>query len=121
MTGVQTCALPISGTVGSNVTVALTGVAASGLVGNVVFTKTAALTGVAATASVGSVSMGERLVAVTGCQAMGRVGDMGVFYWSLIDDNENANWQNISNSQPPGWQNIDSSQTADWQDVEMNL
>jgi hypothetical protein len=34
---------------------------------------------------------------------MGNVGSFGVFYWSLIDDSENANWQNISNTQTAGW------------------
>jgi hypothetical protein len=82
----------LTGDESRNVTVALSGVSASGAPGNVIFNKIAALTGVAASGSVGSVSMGQRLVAVTGCQAMGNVGNFGVFYWSLIDDAQNANW-----------------------------
>jgi len=27
---------------------------------------------------------------------MGNIGSFGVFYWSLIDDTEDANWQNIN-------------------------
>jgi hypothetical protein len=41
-------------------------------------------------------SVGARLIAITGSQAMGNIGSFGVFYWSLIDDSETANWQNIS-------------------------
>jgi hypothetical protein len=37
---------------------------------------------------------------------MGKVGDVGLRFWSLIDDNEDANWQNISNAQTAGWTNI---------------
>ena len=44
----------------------------------------------------GTMSMGQRLVAVTGSQAMGNIGNFGKFYWSLIDDSETANWQNIT-------------------------
>jgi hypothetical protein len=47
--------------------------------------------------------MGERLVAVTGCQAMGNIGNFGVFYWSLIDDAQNANWQGVDTAQTSGW------------------
>jgi hypothetical protein len=77
-------------------TVALTGVLASGLVGEDVPVKSVAITGVSATGEVGTVSIGARLVAITGSQAMGNVGNFGKFYWSLIDDSENANWQNIN-------------------------
>jgi len=69
---------------------------------------------VPATGNVGSVSMGARLVAITGNQAMGAVGDFGVFYWSLIDDSQNANWQNITNTQTPTWTLIDNTETPGW-------
>jgi len=75
--------------------IALTGVSASGLIGDEVPVKALALTGVSAAGAVGTMSVGERLVAVTGSQAMGNVGSFGVFYWSLIDTSENANWQLI--------------------------
>jgi hypothetical protein len=91
------------GTPSVNVTVALTGVAGSGLVGDDVPVKSLALTGVSGSGAVGSVSIGERLVAITGNQAMGNIGNFGVFYWSLIDDNESANWQNIDNVESAGW------------------
>ena len=76
-----------------------------------------AVTSVSAAGAAGSVSMGQRLVAITGCQAMGQVGNVGVFYWSLIDDSETANWQNIDDSQTPGWATLDDSQSANWQNV----
>ena len=85
-------ATALVGNQGDGVTVALTGVSSSGQAGDVVFNKIAALTGVSASGAVGTVSVGERLVAITGSQAMGRVGSPGVFYWSLIDDNQSANW-----------------------------
>jgi hypothetical protein len=72
---------------------------------------------VSATGSAGSVSVGERLKAITGNQAMGRVGDFAVFYWSLIDDSENANWQNINSAQSSSWALIDDSENASWQNV----
>jgi hypothetical protein len=58
--------------------------------------------------------VGARLVAITGNQAMGAVGDFGVFYWSLIDDSENANWQNITNTQTAGWALIDDAEAPGW-------
>ena len=76
--------------------IALTGVSASGLIGDEVPVKSFALTGVSAAGAVGTMSVGARLVAITGSQAMGNVGSFGVFYWSLIDDSETANWQNIN-------------------------
>ena len=81
----------------------MTGVSASGLIGDEVPVKALALTGVSAAGAVGTMSIGARLVAITGNQAMGNVGSFGVFYWSLIDDSENANWQNINNAQSSGW------------------
>jgi hypothetical protein len=54
-------------------------------------------------------------VAITGCTALGSVGDLGVFYWSLIDDNEDANWQNINSAQTPAWVLVDDNETADWE------
>jgi hypothetical protein len=74
----------------------LTGVSASGLIGDEVPVKALDLTGVSAAGAVGTMSIGARLVAITGSQAMGNVGNFGVFYWSLIDDTEDANWQNIN-------------------------
>jgi hypothetical protein len=40
--------------------------------------------------------MGTRLVAITGCEAMGQVGTPNYFYWSIIDDNQTPNWQNVA-------------------------
>jgi hypothetical protein len=77
-------------------TVALTGVGASGLIGDEVPVKALAISGVSAAGAVGTVSIGARLVAITGSQAMGQLGTIGLSYWSLIDDTEDANWQNIN-------------------------
>ena len=81
------------------------------------FNKIANLSGVVASGAVGSLGIGARLVAITGSQAMGQVGNLGVFYWSLIDDDEIADWQNINNGQTSGWSNIDDNQSANWQNV----
>jgi hypothetical protein len=51
--------------------------------------------------------MGTRLVAITGCEAMGQVGDVGIFYWSVIDDGQTPNWSVINDSQTPNWQNVE--------------
>jgi hypothetical protein len=91
------------GTTGVDVTVELAGVGGTGEVGNVVRLIEQALTGVSASGAAGDISVGERLVAITGCEALGQVGSPGVFYWSLIDDAENANWQNIDNSESGDW------------------
>ena len=71
------------GTVGANVTIALTGVGASGLVG--------------------TVTLGSRSAQLVGVGATGTVGNLGVAYWSLIDDSQTSSWQNIDNSETAGW------------------
>jgi hypothetical protein len=58
--------------------------------------------------------MGNRTVALSGVSASGQLGAFGVFYWSLIDDSENANWQNITNTQTPTWTLIDNTETPGW-------
>jgi hypothetical protein len=65
-----------------------------------------ALGGVGATGTVNTVTIGERLVAITGCPAMGQVGDIGLRFWSLIDNSEDANWSKINNAQDAVWTNI---------------
>jgi len=82
------------GAVGANVTIALTGVGASGLVG--------------------TVTMGTRTAQLVGFGATGTVGNLGVAYWSLIDDSQSPSWQIINDSQTTSWQNIDNSETAGW-------
>ena len=96
----QAGSVQATGSVGNvsvgSITVALTGVSASGLIGDEVPVKALALTGVSAAGAVGTMSIGARLVAITGNQAMGNVGSFGKFYWSLIDNSENADWQIIN-------------------------
>jgi hypothetical protein len=86
--------------------VALTGVAASGEVGDVTETNNPTEDGVVATGAVGSVGS-SRTVAMTGVQATGRVGTMNYFYWTTIDDNQTPNWQNVNDSQVPNWEDVE--------------
>ena len=79
------------------------------------------MSGVSASGTVGNILMGTRLVAITGCEAMGQVGDIGKFYWSLIDDSQSPNWLVVNNGQTPNWSVIDDSQTPNWQNVEMTV
>jgi hypothetical protein len=124
----------LTGTVKSAVTVGLSGTSANGAVGNTVFLLTA--TGVAATGSVGvltattvseqvlsgvssnaavqSVLVGDRLVAITGCLAMGNVGTFGYAYWSVINDAQTPDWTNIANSGSPNWTDLTTTQNPDW-------
>jgi hypothetical protein len=78
------------------------------------------LTGVTSAGTVGTV-LSSRLVAITGCQAMGQVGAVGFFYWSIIDDGQNPNWQIIANAQTPGWTDINNTQTPNWVNVPMTV
>ena len=91
------------GTVGSNRTVALTGVMAHGLLGDEIPVVRDSISGVAARGAVGSVGL-SKTVALTGVSARGAVGGFNVLYWTLIDDNQTANWQNINNSQVSDWE-----------------
>jgi hypothetical protein len=75
--------------------VALTGVEASGAVGDVTETNNPTEDGVVATGAVGTITMGERFVALSGVSARGQVGTMDYFYWTTIDDSETPNWQNV--------------------------
>ena len=96
----QAGAVEAAGEVGTitdvSVSVALSGVEGFGLVEAESPDVTRVLTGVAATGAVETITMGQRLVAITGCQAMGQVGDIGLRFWSLIDTAEDAGWTNIT-------------------------
>jgi hypothetical protein len=106
----------IVGNVESNLTVALTGAFATGVVGTVevgphIFPLTGVsstgdvetldvvifrdTSGVSASAAVQSIAASSRLVAITGCPAMGNVGDVGYRYWSVIDTAETPNWVEV--------------------------
>jgi hypothetical protein len=91
-------------------TVALTGVGATGEVGDVTETNNPTEDGVIAYGHAGNIQSTSRTVALRGVSARGSVGNVRVFYWSLIDDNQTPNWQNIQNTQNP-----------DWVDVEMTV
>jgi hypothetical protein len=92
--------------------------AAAGEAGTVTGFKSFPVTGVEATGSVGTISMGNRTVALTGVSASGQLGSFGVFYWSLIDDSENANWQNITNTESAGWALVDTTEDSGWELIE---
>jgi hypothetical protein len=68
---------------------------AIGNVGNVTYTLPVNLTGVTSTGAVGTVTIGEITVALIGVNAVGKAGDLGYYYWSVIDDDQTANWQEI--------------------------
>jgi len=62
-------------------------------------------------------TVAERLIAITGCQAIGQVGDLGVHYWSLIDDSETSNWQEFDSNNTPAWALVGDTQAASWQNI----
>jgi hypothetical protein len=101
-------AVGLVGSVGFDVAVNLTGVLSSGDVGSVTSSAVyeQAISGVSASGDVQSVSVGERLVAITGCPAMGNVGNIGASYWSLINDSQTPNWTSITNTENPNWVEI---------------
>jgi hypothetical protein len=113
------------GTASSAITVSISGNSATGNVGISVFTIPA--TGVSAVGSLGSLSasiaygqtlsgvlsnaavqsvIGDRLVSITGCAAMGNVGNFGYRYWSVVDDSQTPNWTNINTFENPNWVEI---------------
>jgi hypothetical protein len=67
----------------------------------------ASISGNSLSGAVQSVSIGQRLVAITGSRAMGAVGDFGVLYWSIINDNQTPNWTSINDTQTPVWEVVD--------------
>jgi hypothetical protein len=110
------------GTVKSAVTVGITGNSATGNVDTPIFTMLA--TGVSAVGDLGLLSVsiayqqttsgvlgrgavqsviGDRFVSITGCPAMGKIGDIGYSYWSVIDDTQTPNWTAITTGQTPNW------------------
>jgi hypothetical protein len=98
--------------------VAISGVQASGAVGDVTETNNPTESGVQANGYVGTFGH-ITTVELSGVSANGSVGTPLYFYWTTIDDSETPNWQNIDNGQTPSWQNIDDGQTPDWQEVVM--
>jgi len=85
---------PFASLAGGNIV--LTGIQASGAVGNVTETNTPTEDGVQATGGVGTITMGIRFVALSGVSANGQVGTPNYFYWSVIDDSGTPNWQNVA-------------------------
>jgi hypothetical protein len=74
----------------------LTGVLGNGLLSEETPVVSQAISSVSAAGAVGTIGIGVRTVPLTGVRANGTAGSLNVRYWSLIDDNQNANWQNIN-------------------------
>ena len=91
-------------TLTSNRTVALTGNGLNAVVGETIYAVS--ISGNSATGNVQSVLVGERLVQITGSQAMGVISNFGVLYWSVINDNQTPNWVVINDNQTPNWETI---------------
>jgi len=82
----------------------LTGLLATGSVGNVIIQlDRVAITGVTGTSQLGQIIY-NNFATVSGVFATGYVGT--VYLWSQIDDNQTANWVNIDDSQTPNWNRI---------------
>jgi hypothetical protein len=62
-------------------------------------------------------SVADRILALTGVNATGSVGDVIAVYWKPIDDTQTPSWQNISNPQTPGWGDVSDIQTPAWEEV----
>jgi hypothetical protein len=99
------------------VIVPLQPVTATASVGSVVQEVSIALSGVNASGSVGTMSIAARVLALTGVNATGSVGDVIAVYWKPIPDDQNPDWTNIGNSQTPGWVNVGDTQTPSWQNI----
>ena len=83
------------GTPSSNITVALTGNASSAAVGTITGepTYSASIYGNSLEANVQSMSIGERLVQITGSRAMGALGQANSVYWRAIDTSQTPHWE----------------------------
>jgi len=68
-------------------------VAASGAVGTIALAKEIALTGVAAAGVVGTVGLGARSLALSGVQASGTTGTVTAVYWILVNTSQTPNWE----------------------------
>jgi hypothetical protein len=64
----------------------------------------ASISGNSLRGAVQSVSIGQRLVAVTGCPAMGVLGNFEYEFWSLIVPNQTANWVIVEDTQTSDWE-----------------
>jgi hypothetical protein len=50
-------------------------------------------------------------------RANGVLGQLGYYYWSVIDDDEIANWTLISDNTSDAWSEIDNTETANWNEI----
>jgi hypothetical protein len=73
-----------------------------------------ALTGVGARGNAGAVALGTRNIALVGVAASGAVGNVIALYWKPVDDNATVNWQNVNNTQGSVWSEVDNTQTPSW-------
>jgi hypothetical protein len=71
------------------------------------------LTGVQATGQIGQFGV-VHINALTGVQAVGIVGDVCPRNWTIIDTAQTASWQAIQTAQTSSWQTIQNTQDAGW-------
>jgi hypothetical protein len=64
---------------------------------------TIALTGVVASGVVGTVSRGATSIALTGVQAVGSAGTVVAIYWVLVNNSQTSNWALVDNSETSNW------------------
>jgi hypothetical protein len=74
----------------------------SGQVGTVTPGNTPALTGVEARGFVGTFGV-IHINGLLGVFAQGQAGNVSVYFWTTIDDNQNPDWHNINNSEVADW------------------
>ena len=55
---------------------------------------------------------------LVGVQATGQVGSFGVLYWSLFNNNQDAQWAGLNNNQDAQWAGFNNDQNAQWNLVE---
>jgi hypothetical protein len=110
LTGIQ--ATTGLGTAVGSLSIPVTGVSATGSVGNVsLVVQRISITGVSGTSQLGQIIYNNS-VTVSGLYATGSIGT--VYLWSQIDDNQTANWADIDDSNTAGWTVVSTTQTANW-------
>lgn len=59
----------------------------------------------------------DKTVLLVGVRADGVLGQLGYYYWSVIDDDEIANWTVISDNTSDAWSEINNAETANWNEI----
>ena len=114
VTGVQA-----SGLVGqqtTRVTPALSGVFATGELGTALGACVGITTGVFATGSIGTVVPRIHKL-LTGVSATGQIGVVLIGGWIIIPDRQTSNWVGVPVAAGPVWENIDTGVVSTWEEV----